>query len=70
MDLAFRSPTTIAVECGTQRSLGERSRAVRGVKPRGQFIGHCLVLNEAVVLRETDGFFVERQRVAILVAEP
>src|SRR5215469_5587026 len=53
--LAIGPPTQKTVAGVPQIRLGDRLKTARRVKPGGEFVSHPFVLNEAVLVRRTDG---------------
>src|ERR1700733_4699154 len=64
-NLAFGSPTQIAVAGVLQIRAGNLFEAMRRVEAGSQFIGERLVVNKAVRAGRTDGLFVEAHPVKI-----
>ena len=57
--LSVRAPAQIAVAGVAQIGVGDRFEAARGMKLGGEFVGQGLVLDETVLARRPDRFFVE-----------
>ena len=63
--LAERAPAKIAAPRLPQTGVGDRTEAARREKPRGQFVGHALVLDKAMLASGPDGLFVQTHRIGV-----
>src|SRR5471030_1496791 len=62
-DLAVGSPPKVARSGAAQIGVGDRINAPRGVEPRGELVANALVLDEAVLLSQSNGCFVKTLRI-------
>src|SRR6202034_1461908 len=59
LHLAMGAPAVIAISRVTEIGVGDSLKAARCMEPRGQLIGESLVLDEAVLARQSNSLFVE-----------